>query len=233
MSTNHEFHLMQLADSFFPSGMFSMSGGLESLVVHKKITNWEQVLNFIKEQIEFQLVPSDCVVLSITIDGVKNFDLEKIIHIDNKYYSMKLAKEVRNSSVRSGKQVFHCLKHMIGENKNKFLKQFDSKIESKETPCTYPVALGITAVCLEIPIQSVMRIFLYSFSSSVVSAAIRLGVIQHLDAQKILMLLAEHVNNIILNLTQKKTTKDIWQLTPLTEIHQMKHEHSESKMFIT
>ncbi len=233
MSTNHEFHLMQLADSFFPSGMFSMSGGLESLVIHKKITNWEQVLNFIKEQIEFQLVPSDCVVLSITIDGVKNFDLEKVIHIDNKYYSMKLAKEVRNSSVRSGKQVFHCLKHMIGENKNKFLKQFDSKIESKETPCTYPVALGITAVCLELPIQSVMRIFLYSFSSSVVSAAIRLGVIQHLDAQKILMLLAEHVNNIILNLTQKKTTKDIWQLTPLTEIHQMKHEHNESRMFIT
>ena len=233
MSTNHEFHLMQLADSFFPSGMFSMSGGLESLVVHKKITNWEQVLNFIKDQIEFQLVPSDCVVLSITIDGVKNFDLEKIIHIDNKYYSMKLAKEVRNSSVRSGKQVFHCLKHMIGENKNKFLKQFDSKIKSKETPCTYPVALGITAVCLELPIQSVMRIFLYSFSSSVVSAAIRLGVIQHLDAQKTLMSLAEHVNNIILNLTQQKTADDIWQITPLTEIHQMKHEHNESKMFIT
>ncbi len=233
MSTSHEFHLMQLADSFFPSGMFSMSGGLESLVIHKKITNWEQVLNFIKEQIEFQLVPSDCVVLSITIDGVKNFDLEKVIHIDNKYYSMKLTKEVRNSSVRSGKQVFHCLKHMIGENKKKFLKQFDSKIESKETPCTYPVALGITAVCLELPIQSVMRIFLYSFSSSVVSAAIRLGVIQHLDAQKILLLLAKHVNNIILNLTQKKTTKDIWQLTPLTEIHQMKHEHNESRMFIT
>ncbi len=233
MSTNHEFYLMQLSDSFFPSGLFSMSGGLESLVIHKKITNWEQVLNFIKEQIEFQLVPSDCVVLSITIDGVKNDNLEKVIRIDNKYYSMKLAKEVRNSSVRSGQQVFHCLKHMIGENKNKFMNQFESKIESKETPCTYPVALGITAVCLELPIQSVMRILLYSFSSSVVSAAIRLGVIQHLDAQKILMLLAEHVNHIILNLTHKKTTKDIWQLTPLTEIHQMKHEHSESRMFIT
>ncbi len=75
------------------------------------------------------------------MDGVKNDDLEKVIHIDNKYYSMKLAKEVRNSTVRSGKQVFRCLKHMIGENKNKFINQFESKIESKETPCTYPVAL--------------------------------------------------------------------------------------------
>ena len=86
---------------------------------------------------------------------------------------------------------------------------------------------------LDIPIQSLINMLLYSFSSSVVSSAIRLGLIQHLDAQKILMLLAEYVNNIMLNLTQKKTTKDIWQLTPLTEIHQMKHEHNESKMFIT
>ena len=232
MNTNHEFYLMQLSDSFFPSGMFSMSGGLESLVLHKKIQSWKDVQNFIKEQIEFQLVPSDCGVLSITIEGVKNSDLEKVVQIDNKYYSMKLVKENRNSSVRSGKQVFHCLKHMIENNENEFIKKFEKKIELKETPCTYPVALGITAVCLELPIQSVMRILLYSFCSSVVSAAIRLGVIQHLDAQKILKSLAEYVNNIVLNLTQKKT-EDIWQLTPLTEIHQMKHEHNESRMFIT
>ena len=88
-------------------------------------------------------------------------------------------------------------------------------------------------MCLELPIQSVMRVLLYSFCSSVVSAAIRLGVIQHLDAQKILMSLAEYVNENILKITQKKNTTDIWQLTPLTEIHQLKHEHNDSRMFIT
>lgn len=36
MNTNHEFHLMQLSDSFFPSGMFSMSSGLEPLINNKK-----------------------------------------------------------------------------------------------------------------------------------------------------------------------------------------------------
>ena len=29
---SHEFHMMQLADSFFPSGNFGFSGGLESFV---------------------------------------------------------------------------------------------------------------------------------------------------------------------------------------------------------
>ena len=82
MNTNHEFHLMQLSDSFFPSGMFSMSNGLEPLVNNKKITNWNGVLNFIIEQIEFQIYPCDCVVLSLAMTGVKNNDLKTVVDID-------------------------------------------------------------------------------------------------------------------------------------------------------
>ena len=235
MNTSHEFHLMQLADSFFPAGMFSMSGGLESLVVHKKIQTPSEVLKFIKEQIEFQLVPCDCKVLFITMNSVKKNQLLEVMQIDKKYYSMKLAKEIRNSSVRSGKQVFNCLKHMVKDDndKNDFIVKFQEKIELKETPCTYPVALGIAVNYLQIPIQSVMRMLLYSFSSSVVSAAIRLGIIQHLDGQKILFSLAKTVEEIIIHNNIDFTTKDIWQLTPFTEIHQMEHEHSDSRMFIT
>ena len=129
MNTDYEFHLMQLSDSFFPSGMFSMSGGLESFVNEKKISNPEDVLKFIKEQIEFQLIPCDCVVASITVEGIKNNDFSKVIQIDNKYYSMKLSKEIRNSSVRSGKQVFNCLKHMIDNTKDK--NQFINEINNK------------------------------------------------------------------------------------------------------
>jgi len=235
MNTDYEFQLMQLSDSFFPSGMFSMSAGLESFVNLNKICNSNDVQKFIKEQIEFQLIPCDCAVLSIAINGVKNNDLEKIVEIDNKYYSMKLAKEIRNSSIRSGKQILNCLKHIIQDsnNNNVFINHFDKKIELNETPCTYPVALAITAVYFKIPIKSVMRVLLYSFSSSVVSAAIRLGVIQHLDAQKILMLLSEIINNKISKIIHEKSINDIWQLTPLTEIYQMKHEHYESRMFIS
>jgi urease accessory protein len=232
MNTDKEFQIMQLSDSSFPSGMFSMSGGLESLFHHNIITNWKQVHEFILEQIQFQLIPCDCSILSITMDAVKKNDLLEILNIDKRFYSMKLTKDIRNSLVRSGKQIFNCLMHTVN-NENHFLNQFKFKIETNATPCTYPVALGIYAQCLDISIASAMKILLYSFSSSVVSAAIRLGIIQHLDAQKILGLLAEPVNNFVSNKINKKNTTDIWQLTPFTEIHQMYHEHNESRMFIT
>ncbi len=233
MNTNHEFHLMQLSDSFFPSGMFSMSSGLEPLVHAQKITDWNHVLNFILEQIEFQIYPCDCAVLSIAINGVKNDDLQSVIDVDKKYYSMKLSKEIRNSSVRSGKQVFNSLMHMIeNQDNNNFLFEYNQKIGSNETPGTYPVAIAICAVYLGIPLESITRMLLYSFSSSIVSAAIRLGLIQHLDAQKILQLLAKPINKIILS-NKEKNIEDIWQFTPLTEIYQMNHERNELRMFIT
>lgn len=234
MFMNKEFQIMQLSDSFFPSGMFSMSGGLESLFHRKVITNTKQVHEFILEQIEFQLIPCDCNILMTTMDAVKNNNISEIIDIDKKFYSMKLTKDLRNSLVRSGKQIFRCLMHVINENnkKNYFLNQLKEKIENNQTPCTYPVALGIYTQLQEIPISSAMKIMLYSFSSSVVSAAIRLGIIQHLDAQKILGLLADQVNDFISSKIKEKT-RDIWQLTPMTEIHQMIHEHNDSRMFIT
>ncbi len=233
MNTNYEFHLMQLSDSFFPSGMFSMSNGLESLVNNKKITNWNDVLNFIIEQIEFQIHPCDCAILSLAMTEVKNNDLKTVVDIDKKYYSMKFAKEIRNSSTRSGKQVLNSIIHMMENHDNSdFLYEFNKKIKSKETPGTYPIVLAVGAVCLDIPLESITRMLLYSFSSSIVSAAIRLGLIQHLDAQKILKLLGESINKLILT-NEEKNLEDIWQLIPITEIYQMNHERNESRMFIT
>ena len=121
MDTDKEFQIMQLADSSFPSGMFSMSGGLESLSHHKIITDWKQVHEFIIEQIKFQLIPCDCSILRITMNAVKNNDIFQITNIDNKLYSMKLTKDVRNSLVRSGKQVFNCLMYVNNNKNNHFI----------------------------------------------------------------------------------------------------------------
>ena len=104
---------------------------------------------------------------------------------------MKLSKEVRSSSVRSGKQVLNTLIHMLENKKDDFLSKYCEEIERNQSPCTYPVVLGLCGAHLRIPIESLINMLLYSFSSSVVSSAIRLGLIQHLDAQKILKLLAD------------------------------------------
>lgn len=233
MNTDHEFFLMQLADSFFPSGMFGLSNGLESLTKHNRIKNKQDVLNFIEQQIEFQLVPCDCMVFLIAMEAAKNDNIEELVEADNRFYSMKLMREVRNTSVRTGSQILNCIIQMtFDKKKDNTAKNFQKKIASNETVGTYPVCLGIAASLLGIPAKSGVRMMLYSFSQSVIAAAIRLGIIEHISGQIILTTLADKINSISENI-KKESLNSIWQLTPMTDIFQMIHEHDDSKMFIT
>ncbi|MHB8602148.1 MAG: urease accessory protein UreF [Nitrosotalea sp.] len=231
MNINSEFQIMQLSDSFFPSGMFSMSGGLESLVRSGNIKKEEDILKFIENQIYFQFAPCDCPFLLHVIKAVKQNNLQKIIELDDKYYSLKLIKEVRLASTRSGQQILHCGVDMIG-NKNLLIRQFLKKIQTKKSHGTYPICFGIVAASLGISSTSSVRIMLYSYNTSVVAAAVRLGIIEHFAGQRILMCASEYANHIIKSI-KKKSIDSIWQLTPMTDIFQMMHEHSDNRMFIT
>ena len=224
---------MQMADSFFPSGMFGLSNGLESLAKHDRIKNKQDVLNFIEQQIEFQLVPCDCMVFLIAMEAAKNENIEELVEADNRFYSMRLIREVRNTSVRTGSQILNCIIQMtFDKKKNNIAKNFQKKITSNETVGSYPVCLGISANLLNIPAKSGVRMMLYSFSQSVIAAAIRLGIIEHISGQIILTTLADKINSISDGI-KKEPLNNLWQLTPVTDIFQMIHEHDDSKMFIT
>ena len=224
--TDHEFHLMQLADSFFPSGIFGLSGGLEAFVKSGSVKSENDVLRFIRQQIKFQLVPCDCVLLLAVMDAAKKGNAASAVAVDNLCYSMKLVREVRTASVRSGKQLLNCVVNMSGD---KFAKRFYAKIEAKESAGTYPACLAVAANALGIPDKSAVRMMLYSYCASIMGSAIRLGVITHIEGQRVLTRLAFDVRSA----NPAKNINDLWQLTPLAEIMQMRHEQDELRMFIT
>jgi urease accessory protein UreF len=70
---------------------------------------------------------------------------------------------------------------------------------------------------------------LYSYCVSVVGSAVRLGVITHIEGQSILTQLAGDVNSA----KPAGNIDELWQLAPLTEILQMRHEQDDLRMFIT
>jgi len=224
--SDHEYHMMQLADSFFPSGMFGLSGGLESLVKTGRIRSRSDVLRFVRQQMQFQIVPCDCAVLASVMDAAKKDDIARAIVADNRCYSMKLVREVRTASARSGRQLLSCIVDMTDD---RFAKKFHAKVDAKESAGTYPACLAVAATALQIPEKSAIRMMLYSYCVSIVGSAVRLGVISHIEGQSILTQLARDVNSakVARNITE------LWQLAPLTEILQMQHEQDDLRMFIT
>ena len=73
---------------------------------------------------------------------------------------------------------------------------------------------------------------LYGFVVSVIGAALRLGILQHFEGQKIL----HEIKPIILTTVEKDIQRPLsgmWQFVPQLDIIQMHHEQMHSKMFIT
>jgi urease accessory protein len=64
-----ELGVMQLSDSFFPTGIFATSNGLEFLFKENKIQCMTDLIEIIETIINQQIGPSDCVALANVIDG--------------------------------------------------------------------------------------------------------------------------------------------------------------------
>lgn len=231
MSTDiyEQLGIMQLSDSFFPSGLYATSNGLEILIHDRKIKNANELRDLIKVFQRQQVGPADCVALCNTFDFIENNDFEKILQVDKTLYAMKLVKEIRETSTRAGIQLIKCIKSFKDDN---FLKLYSDSITRGDCSGVYPVSFAIAANSLGIKKQQAATMLLYGFMVSVIGAALRMGIIEHFEAQKIIDELKDEISSIVQK-NIKKSLDEMWQFAPELDIVQISHEKMNQKMFIT
>jgi urease accessory protein len=237
---NYDFELrpedigfLQLSDSFFPTGMYTMSNGLEALFYSKEkklIANPDGLLNLLKVYIENQIGPADCTALGAAYEQIIKNNIPKLIEVDNIIFSMKLVEEIRNASSRSGTQLLRCVGSFITDDK--LLNEYLKAVSSKKATGVFPVAMAVSAHSLGIPRNKAALIMLYGFTVSMVGAALRMGMLQHFDGQMIIHRLGDVLVTTIRSNIDRPLT-GIWQFAPGIDLIQISHEKMPSKMFIT
>jgi len=225
-----ELGVMQLSDSFFPTGIFATSNGLEFLFTEKKIQGMTDLIEIIETSINQQIGPSDCVALANVIDEANKNNFDKVIEADNIVFATKPIKEIRNASVRSGVQLIKCVSEFV--NDNKILNQYQDNITKNKAHGVYPVAFAVCCNALKIKKEKSMAMMLYGFTVGIVGAALRLGIIQHFEGQKIIHSIKPVISQTIKEYSNKSLL-EMWQFAPQVDITQMSHEKMDSKMFIT
>ena len=225
-----ELGVMQLSDSFFPTGIFATSNGLEFLFTEKRIQGMIDLIEIIETTINQQIGPSDCVALANVIDEANKNNFDEVIEADNIVFATKPIKEIRNASVRSGVQLIKCVSEFV--NDNKILNQYQDNITKNKAHGVYPVAFAVCCNALEIKKEKSMAMMLYGFTVGIVGAALRLGLIQHFEGQKIIHSLKPIISQAIKEYSNKSLL-EMWQFAPQVDITQMSHEKMDSKMFIT
>ena len=223
---------LQLSDSFFPTGMYTTSNGLEALFYknQRKQSNPNELLEMIKVYLACQIGPADCTALGNSYDCAQRQDLGALIEIDRMIFSMKLVREIRDASARSGSQLIRCLVSFI--TNNNILSKFNDAIRDGRATGVFPVAFAIASNVLDISKNTAGLMMLYSFTVSMVGAALRLGMLQHYDGQRVIHEIKPEISKIVESCIERPLTS-MWQFAPGIDILQIKHERMNSKMFIT
>ncbi len=225
-----ELGVMQLSDSFFPTGIFATSNGLEFLFKEKKIQGMTDLIEIIKTNIIQQIGPTDCVALANVVDGANKNDFDKVIEADKIVFATKPIKEIRNASTRSGVQLIKCVSEFVSGDK--ILNQYKDNITKNKAHGVFPVAFAVCCNALEIKKEKSMAMMLYGFTVGIVGAALRLGLIQHIEGQKIIHSIKPIISQTIKEYSNKSLL-EMWQFAPQVDVVQMSHEKMDSKMFIT
>ena len=225
-----ELGVMQLSDSFFPTGIFATSNGLEFLFTEKKIKGMTDLIEMIRINIIQQIGPSDCVALANAFDSANKQDFDKVVEADSMVFATKSIKEIRSASVRSGVQLIKCVSEFVKDDK--ILNQYKKNVIKNKAHGVFPVSFAVCCNALKIKKEKSMAMMLYGFTVGIVGAALRLGLIQHFEGQKIIHSIKPIISQTIKEYSNKSLF-EMWQFAPQVDIFQMSHEKMDSKMFIT
>lgn len=224
---NDRLALMQLADSFFPTGSFTLSHGLEYLVQTQQITNKTELQTFLKILLSNKIGSCDLVALIHAYKGSFNNDFSLIQKADLQLYNQTLIAQNRQIQQKSGRALLMVAKETW---QNEKLEKLQQKITTGKIYGLHPIVLAIVAEIAGIDQENTALAFLHSYITGLLGAAIRLGIIGHLQAQKTLLELAPEIKETC-NQSQTLQLDRMWSCTPTIDLAQMQHQQLRSRLF--
>lgn len=222
---NNQLALMQLADSFFPSGSFTVSHGLEYLVQSKQIETPQQLKTYLQILLHNKIGSCDLVALIHAYRGSQNNNIATIINAEKQLYSQTLVAKNRQTMQKSGRALLMVAQQIWHDNK---LEQL--QLATDRFFCLHPVVFGVVAQIAGIDERNTALAFLHSLVTSLNGAAIRLGVIGHIQSQKIILALASDITNAY-TLAQSLDIDRMWSCTPTIDLAQIQHQQLRTKLF--
>ena len=219
--------LMQLADSFFPSGTFTLSHGLESLIQAGELQQDEDLVVFFKLLLQNKLATCDLVALIHAHRGSANQDLELVRQADARLFAQTLIETTRQTQRQSGRALL-----MVAQStwQNEQLELLNRDRVSNRCNCLHPVIFGVVGSIAGLNETDTMLAFVHGFITGLLGAAIRLGAIGHWQAQQILLKLSADIPGVC-HVAHTMDLTDMWSCTPAIDLAQMRHHKLASRLF--
>lgn len=213
---------LQLGDSFFPSGANAFSWGLETLR-NEGLLDRPALDDFVAGQLEHRWAGFDrpALVAAWQAGG----DLEQVFAIDRFVDAATLAREAREGARRIGGALLKVHEEM-GTAGAEFYR---AAVGAGRAPGGMAVVQGWLGHACGLGLDATVALSAHQLITGLVSAALRMGLSGHVDAQRILKSRRAQVQ--ALAALPVPALEDIWASTPMTEIAVMRHETGAGRLF--
>jgi urease accessory protein len=220
--------MLQFGDSTFPIGGFSFSCALESAIQTGVVTDASTLHAFTRTAVE-QAARGDGIAVVAAHRAASGGDVDALIRIDAEVYARKLSDEARVMSVRLGKRFTEMGAQVIGAP---LLCKWRECIETSTAAGCYPVALAINFAVQDLTARQAFVVHQYGAAATILSAALRLMKISHVETQRILFDLGG-LTEAAYESAAKAHLSNMAGYAPLAEILAAVHTKAHVRLFMS
>jgi urease accessory protein len=219
--------VLQLSDSFFPTGMFAHSLGLEGMVRRGWVRSLDDLEQLLLAMLTHTVIPSDGVALVNAHRAVGLGDLDEMCAIDRRLFLMKAAPELRTASQQHGRRL---LTETATFSDNQTLSEYRMRVTTRESPGTGAAAAGAVSRAVGIDVELAFAGYVHGYVTGLISAAIRLLPVSNSECQTVIHRLQPVISDQF-GLIQNTSWHDMTSFSPELDIVSMGHVHDDLRMF--
>ena len=217
---------LRFIDSFFPSGGFAYSSGLEAAVKDGAVRNGKELARYVEDLLVHGMSRREAVAVAVAHQAGAVGKLATAVKIDQELDALKIGRESRLASRQMGRQVIKVSAEQIHDNR--WLHDFRMAIEEGLAPGHFPVSIGITLAACGWSRQDTVAAYLYQTAQGFVSAAMKLLPVGQQEGQHLL----DRWGLLIASLSRTvKPRGSLVSWSPVQDIYAMRHARLESRLF--
>jgi len=217
---------LRFVDSFFPSGGYAFSSGLEAAVQGGAVRNAEELSRFVVESLTTGMGEREAVAVGLAHDSFVSGVLDVALQADHELDAMKLGRESRSASRQMGRQVIRLAAEQT--HRHRLIDDYLAAVEAERTPGQLAISLGLTLAAAGWSKEDTIASFLYQAATGYVAAAMKLMPIGQREGQRLLDGWIEAIEHVSKQAAQQRELRS-W--SPIHDIYAMRHSRLESRLF--
>lgn len=218
--------ILQFADSVLPVGAFAFSNGVESAIQAGIVRDADTLQSFTRTALQ-QAAGGDGRAVVAACRALQADDREAVLGHDWALFNRKLNEEGRSMVVRMGKKLAEMTAAICDEPQ---VLWWLEQIKTGRAAGTYPVTQAVVMTALGVGPREVAVMHQYGVAMTILSAAMRLMRITHIDTQRILFQLNRDID-VFCDEAERGGVEQMASYAPVTDVLAALHVGAFTRLF--